>query len=161
MRRLVILIAVLALTGCSTKLQGKVGAALKGDHLQAKLLDFVPRVPDRMLGHDYSGLNAPGPGQRFAAAEVAVCNDTGASTIAWNFTLHLADGSVAHPSIASSVYHRMYDDVRDGCGRGWLVYAIPADAKAQTLHYEFDWSHNPAYGQSTGDQEHDRFDWSL
>lgn len=163
MRILVASLAAVVLAGCgTTQRHGSVGDALKGDHVQAKLLDFVPRVPDKRLGHDNSGLNAPARGMRFAAADVALCNDTGAAAIEWAFTLRLADGSTVHPSIASSVYPDMMQTVRNGCDSGWLIYPVPARAKAVALRYRFDYSHRGSYGSSSAtDSEHDRFDWSL
>jgi hypothetical protein len=162
MRAGLLLIAVLALAGCATERHGKVGDALKGDRLQAKLLTFVPEVPERRLGHDVTGLNAPGRGMRFAAADFAVCNQTGAAAIPWRFELRLGDGSSVHPHGAMSVYDDALEMVRDGCDRGWVVWQIPAQATAKSVYYEFDWSHqNGQPGSGSVSEEHDRFDWSL
>jgi hypothetical protein len=162
MRAGLLLIAVLVLAGCgATERHGAVGDALKNDHVQAKLLQWVPSVPEKRLGHGVTGLNRPGNRMRFAAVDVALCNDTGAAAIAWRFELRLADGSSVHPKVPTSIYGDALDVVRDGCDRGWIVYEVPADARAKTLHYEFDWSHQTANGSSYSDNEHDRFDWSL
>jgi hypothetical protein len=154
-------VVALALTACgTTERHGEVGDALKGDRVQAKLLRFVARVPERRLGHDVTGLNAPARGMRFAAADVAVCNDTGAAAIAWRFELRLADGSSVHPHGPTSVYDDALETVREGCDRGWVVWQIPADARAASVYYEFDWSHRRGTSPSI-EEEHDRFHWSL
>jgi hypothetical protein len=95
---------------------------------------------------------------RFAAADVAVCNDTGAAAIAWRFELRLADGASVHPHGPTSVYDDALETVRDGCDRGWVVWQIPAAATAESVYYEFDWSRQTA---TTREEEHDRFHWSL
>jgi hypothetical protein len=162
MRAALLLALAALLAGCATERHGKVGDALKNDHMQAKLLEFVPAVPDRRIGHDVTGLNAPGRGMRFAAADVAVCNDTGAAAIPWRFELRLADGSSVHPRQPTSVYDDSLETVRDGCDEGWVVWAVPTAAKAKSLYYEFDWSHQQTYGSSSSSEgEHDRFFWSL
>jgi hypothetical protein len=162
MRRVLPLLAVLAVAGCgATERTGAVGDALKGKHVQAKLLAWVPTVPAKRLGHDITGLSTPAHGMRFAAADIALCNDTGAAAIAWHFELRLDDSSSVHPQTASQVYDDQLDTVRDGCDRGWIVYQVPKAAKVKTLHYEFDWSHQTANGSSYSESEHDRFDWSL
>jgi hypothetical protein len=152
---------MLALAGCGTnERSGAVGDALKGDHVQAKLLRFVARVPERRLSHDVTGLNAPARGKRFAAADVAVCNDTGAAAIAWRFELRLADGSSVHPNGPTSIYDDALETVREGCDRGWVVWQIPADVRAESVYYEFDWSRRRG-SSSAIEEEHDRFHWSL
>jgi hypothetical protein len=162
MRAGLLVIAVLVLAGCgTTERHGKVGDALKNRHLQAKLLDFVPTVPERRLGHDVTGLNAPAHGMRFAAADVAVCNDTGAAAIPWRFELRLAGGASVHPKQPTFVYDDALDVVRDGCDSGWVVWEVPSGAKAKSLYYEFDWTHRTSSTSSSTTGEHDRFHWSL
>ena len=156
-----VLIAALLLGGCgATERHGRVGDALKGDHLQAKLLAWVPTVPDRLLRDDVTGLNQPARGMRFAAVDVALCNDTGAAAMAWQFELRMDDGAKAHPHQPTSVYDDTLDTVREGCERGWVVFQIPAGARPTTLHYEFDWS-QPGVNGVPRDSEDVRFDWSL
>src|SRR4051794_3768058 len=102
MRAGLVLIAALVLAGCgTTERHGGVGDALKGDHVQAKLLRFVP----------------PAAGKRLAAAELAVCNDTGAAAIPWRFELRLGGGSNLHPQ-PTSEYQNELETVRDGCDSG-------------------------------------------
>jgi hypothetical protein len=163
MRAGLLLIVALALAACgTTERHGKVGDALKGDHMQAKLLAFVATVPERRLGHDVTGLNAPARGMRFAAADVAVCNDTGAAAIPWRFELRLGDGSSVHPQQPVSVYDNELETVRDGCDDGWVVWQVPAAAKAESVYYEFDHSEQIGQpGSGSVREEHDRFHWSL
>jgi len=159
--RVAIVVAALLVAGCgTTERHGEVGDALKGDHLQAKLLRFVPRVPERLLSRDVTGLNAPARGMRFAAADVAVCNDTGAAAIPWRFELRLGGGASVHPRGPTSIYDDALETVRDGCDRGWVVWQVPADVEAESVYYEFDWSHRR--GSSTSvEEEHDRFHWTV
>jgi hypothetical protein len=162
MRAGLVLIAALVLAGCgTTERHGGLGDALKGDHMQAKVLRFVPTVPERKLGHDVTGLNAPGAGMRFAAADLALCNDTGAAALPWRFELRLDDGSSVHPHQPTSVYADALEPVRDGCDQGWVVWEVPSGAQAKSLYFEFDYSHQTANGSSYRDDEHDRFHWAL
>ncbi len=161
MRAGLVLIAALVLAGCgTTSIRGEVGDALKGEHLQAKLLAWVPTVPERRLRDDVTGLNTPRRGMRFAAVDVALCNDTGAAAMAWQFELRMDDGAKARPHQPTSVYENTLETVRDGCERGWVVFQIPTGARPTALQYEFDWS-EPGINGVPRDSEHVRFDWSL
>ncbi|MEA2126081.1 MAG: hypothetical protein QOI80_2863 [Solirubrobacteraceae bacterium] len=157
-RLLLVLVAALALSGCTTEREGKVGDTLKAGWIEAKLLRYVPAVP-RRKGHDVTGLSVPSPGHHFAGFDVALCNNSGLAVIPFHFELELADGDGVRPRTPETVYPNAFEPVRDDCERGWIVFEVPEGGEPETLEYKFD--DTGGGGQYDRHEEHARFDWSL
>jgi hypothetical protein len=146
-----------AVSGCgATEREGQVGDTLDGREVAATLLAFRPDVP-APKGGDVTGFSSPGAGNRFAAARVSLCSENGQAIRAFDFVLE-HDGGEAHNKQPQSVFDDDFEGVREGCERGWLVYAIPEDATAQALTFAFD----DTGSARPGDREnHLRFRWTL
>ena len=108
---------------------------------------------------DVTGFDSPGSGNRFAAAHVSLCTDSGQAIRGYDFVLHF-DGGEAHPKQPQSLFDDDFDVVRDDCERGWLVYAIPEDSEATELDFEYE-NTGSAAGAYGDRGSHLRFRWSV
>jgi hypothetical protein len=154
-----LLAAAAALGGCglnTTTKNGKVGDELSagGLHVTVSKVDLHPPQPER----DITGLGTPAGGMRFFGVKARVCNDRGNAIGTSAFSMKV-DGGDAHVRFPQSVYSRGYDDVRSGCGGGWIVFEAADDTTPRSVSFRYD---DTGSAQPSGKPEkHARFKWSL
>ena len=159
--RTLALLAPVALTACglnTTTKDGKVGDTLNAGGLRVTAIKIDSEVP-RAQGRDVTGLGSPSPGMRFFGVDVNVCNDRGQAIGTFDFALKLDGGDKARVRFPQSVYSNGFDTVRQGCGRGWIVFEGPKDSRAKTVTFKYD---DTGSAQPSGDKEkHARFSWAA
>jgi hypothetical protein len=136
------LVAAGARAGRPTSRSGGVGDTLQAKTVSARLIEVK-------AGPQYS-------------VDVGVCNKQDAAIIAWDFQLVLDDGTKLHPAFATGAHE--FDGTREGCAQGWIRYDVPHGSKPEKLDYRYDGPNGRSQYQnrtSGGNQEHDRFSWSL
>jgi hypothetical protein len=137
MRAAALPLAALALAACGTaERTGAVGDTLEAGSITATL--------ERA---------------RADAVRVHLCNRDGQAVIAYHFALKLDDGSEIRPTYVPGQFRDGFEPVRNGCERGWIGFAVPRGAKAETLEYRYDDTGQGGPARDYG--EHARFDWTL
>ncbi|MEA2171261.1 MAG: hypothetical protein QOF76_4561 [Solirubrobacteraceae bacterium] len=158
MRARVLLVGCLVVAGCgATSKSGGVGETLSSRTLRVTLEKYVPRVP-AARGHDVTGFDSPGAGNRFVGVRMKVCRTKEDQAInAFAFKL-VAGGAHVNPSFPQSVYSPDFGVSRSGCVDGWILYAVPRSATASKLEFRYD---DTGGGQYDTREEHARFSWTL
>jgi hypothetical protein len=138
-----------ALAACgTTEKDGSVGDALTANGVEVTVdrVDRSPPVPRR----DVTGLSRPARGKRLVGVHVRACSDHGGALGQYDFGVETNDGD-GRLKFPAHVYGDAFETVRDGCGAGWIVFEIPARAKAERVTFGF---------EDTGStrQEHERVD---
>jgi hypothetical protein len=126
-RAIVILTAaavVAVLAGCGTTTRsGQVGDTVSGGGLRVTVerVDLHPPIP----AGDVTGLSRPRPGDRLIAARVGVCNKYGFAVGKYDFGISLLGGGDGLAHYAQTNYADGFQDVENGCARGWIVFELP------------------------------------
>ena len=130
------LAVALALAACGdTEKGGSVGDTLtaKGIEVTVDRVDRSPRLPR----HDITGLSLPAAGRRLVGVHARACSDHGGALGQYDFGVETSagDGRLKFPA---RNYRDAFDTIRDGCGDGWIVFEIPADAKPKRVKFGFE-----------------------
>jgi hypothetical protein len=128
------LVPVAAACG-KTERSGSVGETLSAKGLKVTLYEVdttVPR-PER----DITGLSQPAPGFELVGARVGVCSNHGGATGPYDFGLRgdHGDGRLKFPE---RNYPDAFESLRDGCGKGWVVFELPRGSRPERVTYGFD-----------------------
>jgi hypothetical protein len=151
------LVGVVAGCGTTTK-EGAVGETLDSRTVRATLREYAAKVK-KHRGRDVTGFSTPGTGNRFVAVDMELCRDeAGQAVNAFAFELELDGGEKVRPRSPQAVYDDAFDVSREGCERGWIVYAVPADATPARLRFAYDDTGSARPGDR---EEHVDFSWDL
>jgi hypothetical protein len=152
--------AVVAVSaGCGTTTRsGQVGDTFSGGGLRVTVerVDLHPPIP----ADDITGLSRPRPGDRLIAARVRVCNEYGFAVGNYDFGMSLNGGGDGLVKYAQTNYADGFDDVENGCARGWIVFELPLGRKPSKLHFAYDDSGSPKAGGNR-QESHERFSWAV
>ena len=128
-------IAAAAAWGCGTSEEsGDVG-----DNLSAKGLEVTVERVDTSVpvpASDVTGLSRPSAGSELVAARVRVCNEHGGATGPFDFGLETSEGD-GRLKFPQRNYTDSFDNLRDGCDSGWVVFEVPRGSEPESLTYEF------------------------
>ncbi len=87
-----------------------------------------------------------------------MCTDRDQAIKAYDFQLDPADGDAVRPHLPQRSYDDSFDVTRSGCDSGWIVFEIPADARAESVRFTHDDTGSARPGST---ERHARFTWNA
>lgn len=94
---------------------------------------------------------------RLVGVHARVCSDHGGAIVpaAFGVESSAGDGRLKFPA---RNYRDDYEAVRDGCGEGWVVFEIPADARPERVTFEFE---DTGSTRNEDERVDARFSWKV